>query len=78
MLTSEQIRAARALLRWDQKQLAEAAGISVETVKRLERTPGPVSAYASTVEAIGKAFEAVGIEFIDDDALGVQLRRRGE
>ena len=50
MLTSEQIRAARALLRWDQVRLAKRAKISVETVKRLEKKPGQVSAYASTVE----------------------------
>ena len=77
MLTSEQIRAARALLRWEQTQLAVAAGISVETVKRLEKTPGRVSAYLATVEAIKKALETAGVEFIDDDAPGVRLRRGG-
>ena len=41
---------ARALLRWDQKQLAATAGISMETVKRLEKTPGKVSAYTGTME----------------------------
>ena len=75
MLTSEQIRAARGLLRWSQSQLAEAAGISVETVKRLEKTPGPVSAYTGTMEAIQKALEAAGVEFTNDDAPGVKLRR---
>ena len=76
MLTSEQIRAARALLRWDQRRLAERAGISVETIKRLEKTPGKVSAYTGTVEAIQKALEAAGVEFTNDDAPGVRLRRR--
>ena len=75
MLTSEQIRAARALLRWDQKRLAQAAEISVETVKRLEKTPGKVSAYTGTMEAIQKALEAAGVEFTNDDAPGVRLRR---
>ncbi len=76
MLTSEQIRAARALLRWNQKLLAVAAGISVETVKRLERTPGKVSAYTGTEEAIRKALETAGVEFTNDDAPGVKLRHR--
>ena len=75
MLTSEQIRAARALLRWDQKRLAAAAGISVETIKRLEKTPGRVSAYTGTVEAITKALEDGGVAFTNDDAPGVKLRR---
>ena len=76
MLTSEQIRAARALLRWDQRQLAAAASISVETVRRLEKMPGPVSAYTGTMEAIQKALEAAGVEFTNDEAPGVRLRRR--
>ena len=76
MLTSEQIRAARALLRWEQKQLAAAAGISVETVKRLEKTPGMVSAYTGTMEAISRALEDAGVAFTNDDEPGVRLRRR--
>ena len=75
MLTSEQIRAARALLRWDQKRLAAAADISVETIKRLEKTPGRVSAYAGTVEAITKALEDAGVTFTNGDEPGVKLRR---
>ena len=75
MLTSEHIRAARGLLRWSQSDLAKKAGISVETVKRLEKTPGKVSAYTGTMEAIQKALEAAGVEFTNDDALGVRLRR---
>ena len=47
-----------------------------ETVKRLEKTPGPVSAYTGTVDAIRKAFEAAGIEFQNGDEPGVRLRRR--
>ena len=74
MLRSEQIRAARALLRWDQKQLAAAANISVQTIKRLEGMPGKVSAYTGTVDAITKALEAAGVEFTNDDAPGVRLR----
>ena len=71
----EQIRAARALLGWEQRRLAAAAGVSVETIGRLERTRGPVSTYAATAEAITKVLENAGIEFTNDDALGVRLRR---
>ncbi len=74
MLTSEQIRAARALLRWEQKNLAAAAGVSVETIKRLEKKPGRVSAYVQTVDAIREALETAGVEFLNGDAPGVRLR----
>ena len=76
MLTSEQIRAARALLRWDQKTLADAAGVSVETIKRLEKTPGKVSAYTGTMEAIQNALETAGVDFTNDNGPGVRLRPR--
>ena len=73
MVMGQQIRAARALLGWEQKQLASAARVSVETVSRLERTRGPVSAYTGTMESITKALEAAGVEFTNDDAPGVRL-----
>ncbi len=76
MLTGEQIRAARGLLRWGQKQLAEAAGVSIETVKRLEKTVGPISAYTGTATSLATALESAGVVFINHDAPGVQLRRR--
>jgi transcriptional regulator with XRE-family HTH domain len=76
MLTSEQIRGARAMLRIDQKTLADLAGISVETVKRLEAIPGPlVSAYGGTVVAIQEALEGLGAIFTNGDEPGVKLRK---
>ena len=65
MLYSEQLRAARALLRWEQATLAARAGISAVTIKRLERLDGPILAVkVATVEAIRKVLEAAGIELI--------------
>ena len=52
MLTSEQVRAARALLRIEQRELAERAGVSPETIKRIERTPGPIAAHSATVDKV--------------------------
>ena len=74
MLTSEQIRAARAMLRIEQRDLAERSGVSLETVKRIERTPGAVSAYTSTMAAIQRALEDCGIEFTNGRQPGVRLR----
>jgi transcriptional regulator with XRE-family HTH domain len=73
MLTSEQIRAARAMLRIEQKDLATRAGVSLETVKRIERAPGIVSAYTSTLNLLQRALEAAGIEFTNGDQPGVRL-----
>ena len=68
MIYSEQLRAARALLRWEQSTVATHAGVSVETVKRLERLDGPIVAVkVATIEAIRRALEAAGIEFIDPE-----------
>ena len=59
-LTSEMIRAARALLRWEQRDLADASSVSPPTIKRLESKPGPLGAYSTTVAAIVRAFETGG------------------
>ena len=63
LLTGEQIRAARAFLRLDQLELAKAAHVSLETIKRLERMRGPVEANTRTVAAISSAFGQFGIVF---------------
>ena len=73
-LTAEQIRAARAMLRMEQTQLAERSGVSVETIKRLEGAKGPLKAQYETLRNIQTAFEFAGIEFIDDEKRpGVRL-----
>jgi len=75
-LTSELIRAARALLRWEQRHLAEASSVSLPTIKRLEAKPGLVVAHGSTMAAIRAALERAGIEFIDENGGGPGLRIR--
>ena len=76
MITSDQIRAARALLRWSGKDLAEKTGLGFSTLMRLEVLEGVPSAQAKTLEAVQKAFEAAGIEFIGtpQDGAGVRWR----
>lgn len=78
MLTSEQIRAARALLRWEQKDVAEASGVSLPSIKRLETKAGPLAAQDRTVDAIRTALVAAGIEFIPENGggAGVRLAKR--
>jgi transcriptional regulator with XRE-family HTH domain len=78
MFTAEQIRAARAMLRIEQRELARRAGVSLETVKRIERSRGPVSTLAATAEALRGALEQAGVIFIaeDSEGPGVRLRKR--
>src|SRR2546430_1891536 len=57
MVTSEQLRAARALLRWEQKDIAAASKVSLPTIKRLETIRGDLAAQVRTVEAIRAALE---------------------
>ena len=70
-LTSEMIKAARALLRWRQEDLADKAGLSVETVKRLEKNPGPITGLIETANAIEKAFAGAHVEFTRERGEGV-------
>lgn len=79
MITPEQMRAARALVRIDQAELAKASGVSVDTVKRLEGLRGTLNAQMSTVTALKRALEAAGVTFIDENGggAGVRLRKPG-
>lgn len=62
MITSEQIKAARALLNWKQSTLAEKSGISLPSINNVERAIG--SPRTNTLEAIQKTLENAGVEFI--------------
>lgn len=75
MFTSRQIKAARALLGWDQTRLAAEAGVSVPTVRRMELKEGIVSGHTRTIFAVQQALEAAGIELLDGEAPGVRLHR---
>ena len=76
-MTAEQLRAARALLRWSQSTAAENAAISLETVKRLERMTGNLTrVHVETIEALQQAFEAAGVEFIEANGGGPGVRLR--
>ncbi len=77
MLTSHQIRAARALLRWSARQLAQKSGVHVTTVQRMERGDGPVGGTLKTLAKIQSALENPGIEFTSQNGRpGVRLKKR--
>ena len=76
MITPEQCRAARGLLTWSQLDLAQKARVGVVTVHQLES--GISQPRQATLDVIRRAFEAAGIEFIDENGggPGVRLRKR--
>lgn len=75
-VSSEQIRAARALLRWEQKDLAEASKVSLPSVKRLEGQPGALAAQPRTVDALVSALQNGGVVFVDENGEGPGVRLR--
>jgi transcriptional regulator with XRE-family HTH domain len=68
MITAGQMRAARALLGIDQRQLAEMAGVSLPTVQRMEASEGTVRGVVETLTKIVAALDAAGVELIGDNA----------
>jgi DNA-binding XRE family transcriptional regulator len=77
MPTGEQIRAARALLRWSAAELARRARVSPTTVARCEAADGMPRVQIGTLERIRDAFEAAGVEFTQNaGTTGVRLRRQ--
>jgi transcriptional regulator with XRE-family HTH domain len=68
MITSQQMRAARALLGIDQKQMAEVAGVSLPTIQRMESSDGQVRGVVDTLVKVIKALEGAGIELIGENA----------
>ena len=77
MISSKQIRAAKAMLKWSGENLAKKSGVSLSTIRRIESSEGvPEGQNMKTVVAIKTALEKAGIEFIGtpDDKPGVRLR----
>jgi transcriptional regulator with XRE-family HTH domain len=76
MIISEQIRAARQLLRITADDLAQLSGVGVATIRRYELMSGVPSGNARSVEAIQQALESAGVEFIGtpDDRPGVRIK----
>ncbi|HEB58579.1 MAG TPA: XRE family transcriptional regulator [Gammaproteobacteria bacterium] len=80
MITAGQMRAARALLGIDQRQLAEAAGLSLPTIQRMESSDGQVRGNVDSLVKVVEALEKAGIELIGEGAVsteggrGVRLR----
>ncbi len=68
MITGTQMRAARALLGLDQRQLAQAAGLSLPTIQRMEASDGVVRGNVNSLMKLVDALAANGIELIGEGA----------
>ena len=83
MITSFQMRAARALLGIDQKTLAELAGVSLPTIQRMEASVGNVRGVVESLTKVVDALNRAGVELIgeharsDDGGRGVRLKQPG-
>ncbi len=76
MIIPTQFRAARGLLGWSQAKLAEASGLALSTIKRMEGSEGVVRGHAENVWRVQAALEDAGIIFIDENGgvAGVRLK----
>lgn len=80
MITAAQLRAARALLGIDQRELADLCGLSVPTIQRMEASEGVVRGNVDSLMKLVGALDAAGVEVIGDGATsitggrGVRLR----
>ena len=76
MITSAQIRAARGMLNWSRKNLAEHSGVSFASMMRLESFEGVPASNFKTLESVKQAFEKAGVEFIGtpEDGAGVRWK----
>src|SRR5207302_1200392 len=80
MITAAQLRAARVLLGIDQRRLAELSGLSVPTIQRMEASETMVRGNVDSLVKLIAAFDAAGIEMIDEGAVsnsqgrGVRLK----
>ena len=75
-LTSAQIRAARALIRWSAADLAREANLGLATIRRAEVVDGPLPMTSANEMAVRRALEAAGIEFIAENGGGPGVRLR--
>ncbi len=76
LLSSAQIRAARALIRWSAEDLAKHSTLSVATIRRAELMADVTAMTVSNNLAVRRALESAGVEFIDENGGGPGVRLR--
>lgn len=81
MITSPQLRAARALLGLDQRELAERCGLSVPTIQRMEASAGTIRGTVDSLTKLIAALNEAGVVLLDEGEIssaggrGVRLKQ---
>ena len=75
-MTSRQIRAGRALVRWRAEDLAKASAVGIATIRRAELQDDQTKMTAANDLAVRGALESAGVEFIDENGGGPGVRLR--
>lgn len=76
MITSAQIRAARAMLNWSRADLSSKSGVGLSALMRIEASEGIPRGQVKTLDSVQKSFEQAGIEFIGTPENGAGVRWR--
>lgn len=80
MISAAQLRAARALVGIDQRQLADLSGLSVPTIQRMEASEGVIRGNVDSLMKLIAALERSGVELINEGSVsqgsgrGVRLK----
>jgi transcriptional regulator with XRE-family HTH domain len=67
MISAGQLRAARALLGIDQRKLAEAAGLSLPTIQRMEASDGVIRGNVDSLMKLVGALDALGVDLVAEN-----------
>ncbi len=77
-MTPDQIRAARAMLRWSARELAARSSVHLTTIQRMEARDGVLRGRIATLQKVQAALEAAGVAFTEPKrgGPGVRLGKR--
>jgi len=73
LITGRQLRAARALIGWEQMELAKRSRVAIGTIRRMESFQGEIGSRTSTLSQVLSTLETGGIEFLNGESPGVRL-----
>ncbi len=74
LILARQLRAARTLIGWEQRDLADATGLAIGTIRRMEASDGAVRGHAENVWKVQRSLEDAGVIFIDENGGGPGVR----
>jgi len=74
LITRGELKAARAVVGWEQTDLAKKAGVAISTVRRMESFDGEVEASTSTLSLVQRTLQKAGVEFLNHERPGVRMK----